>query len=233
MHKPHSDASLVIFGSSNIISDIVDAALSHGIKTRAIVMHDPETPGPRDLALAERVKQFSPYMTTPAILEMAEFQPMSGDIYLLGPTTPMRQRLVTDIAKNWTLEYCTLVHKTAYVSPMVRLSQGVFVGANSVIAPGAKLSEHVFINRGVTVGHDTQIGAFSRIQPGASLGGLSVYGEGVTVGLGATVLERLVVGSQSVVAAGSVVLSDVPEATMVAGIPAVVKKSLAISKDLP
>lgn len=125
------------------------------------------------------------------------------------------------------LDFTSLVHPTAYFSPMAKLSGGVFIGANTVIAPGVELAEHVFINRGATIGHDTCIGAYSRVQPGSNLGGLSHIGEGVTIGMAATLLERLQIGNRSVIGAGSVVLHDVPEDVLVAGVPAVVKKQLA------
>jgi acetyltransferase-like isoleucine patch superfamily enzyme len=46
------------------------------------------------------------------------------------------------------------------------------------------------------------------------------------VGIGATVIEKLVIGEGATIAAGAVVLHDVEERTLVAGIPAVAKKSL-------
>lgn len=224
--------SLVIFGSSNILSDLVDAALSQGILTSTIVIHDQESVGSRDRSVAERVQQFSAHMPAPAVVQFDEFEPAPDqELYLLGPTTPSRRRLAGEIQQRWQLSFHTLVHRTAYVSPLARLSEGVFVGANSVIAPGALLMPHVFINRGVTVGHDTTIGSFSRVQPGANLGGLSIYGEGVTVGLGSTVLERLLVGDHAVIAGGAVVLKDVVSATMVAGVPATMRKTLTLSEN--
>ena len=110
---------------------------------------------------------------------------------------------------------------------LATIGAGTFVGARSVIAAGAALGEHVFVNRGVTIGHDTRIGAFSRIQPGSAIGGLSRLGRGVTVGIGATLIERLVIGDNAVIGAGSTVLNDVPENVVVVGTPAAVKKAVA------
>jgi len=220
---------LVIFGLSNILSDIFDAALSSGLYPSKIIMHDPESVGDRDLSLSQRLQQLAVMGITPEVIAMNDFVPTLGEKYLLGPTTPARSRLADEIARRWSLSFHTLVHARAYVSPLASLEEGVFIGANSVIAPGVKLDKHVFINRGVTVGHDNYIGPFSRIQPGANLGGLSVYEAGVTVGLGATVLERLRIGRNAVIAGGAVVLKDVPDNVMVAGIPASVRKQLNLN----
>lgn len=50
-------------------------------------------------------------------------------------------------------------------------------------------------------------------------------GNHVWVGMGAIILKGVTVGDGSIIAAGSVVINDVPPHTMVAGVPATVKKS--------
>lgn len=221
---------LVIFGLSNILSDLFDAALGCGLVPSKVVIHYPEKIGERDVPVAQRlaaVAPLCPRSVPPALLRLDDFVPAAGELYLLGPTTPTRARLAELLHNRFGLEFCTLVHPRAYVSPLAWLGPGVFVGANSVIAPGTRLEAHVFVNRGVTIGHDTHVGAFSRIQPGANLASLSRIGSGVTIGLGATLVERLRVGDGSVIGAGAVVLEDVPDRVMVAGVPATIRKHLA------
>jgi sugar O-acyltransferase (sialic acid O-acetyltransferase NeuD family) len=220
---------LVVFGLSNILSDLFDAALASGLVPAKVVIHHPEHVGARDLPVAQRlaaVAPLCPHAAAPALVALDDFIAEPGELYLLGPTTPTRARLAELVRDRFGLTFCTLVHPRAYVSPLASLGCGVFVGANSVVAPGTRLDDHVFVNRGVTVGHDNHVGAFTRIQPGANLASLSRIGVGVSVGIGATVVERLVIGDGAVVAAGAVVLADVPARTMVAGIPATIRKQL-------
>jgi len=218
---------LVIFGASNILSDLFDCALANGLTPSKIVLHHPEPAGERDVPLAARIAALEGLCDLPQVETLAAFRPEAKELYLLGPTTPTRANLAAEIERRFALRYHTLIHPTAYVSPLAQLGQGVFVGANSVIGPGAKLEEHVFVNRGVTIGHDTHIGAYSRIHPGANLGGLSRIGRGVTVAIGATLLERLVVGDNAFIGAGAVVTADVPADVLVVGIPARFKKHLS------
>lgn len=49
---------------------------------------------------------------------------------------------------------------------------------------------------------------------------------GAYIGTGAILLPGVTIGSRSVVAAGAVVTSDVPDHTLVAGVPATIKKRL-------
>lgn len=222
--KSPGPTPLVIFGASNIVSDLFDCALANGVTPAKVVLHLPESTGERDVPLEERVAALAVLCTPPVIQNLDEFQPGAGELYLLGPTTPTRAVLAAELERRFALRYHTLIHPTAYVSPLARLGQGVFVGANSVIGPGAVLDDHVFVSRGVTIGHDTRIGAFSRIQPGANVGGLSRIGCGVTIAIGATTLERLVIGDRAVIGAGAVAHSDVGAGVVVLGVPARFRK---------
>jgi sugar O-acyltransferase (sialic acid O-acetyltransferase NeuD family) len=219
-------AHLVIFGLSNILSDLVDAATSIRMMVRVVVRHEQEEEDQRSVPLAARLKAWAHIGQKPVVLDLNDFVPVPEDVFLLGPTTPKRKILAALVTAQWPNKFITLVHRTAYVSPMATLSPGVFIGANSVVAAGTTLEEHVFVNRGATIGHDNIVGAFSRIQPGAALGGLSQIGKGVTIGIGARTVERLHIGDDAVVAAGSVVVRDVASRTLVAGSPARFSKNL-------
>lgn len=219
---------LVIFGVSNMLSDVFDCALANGLTLGKVIIHLPEVAGDRGRTLADRLVALKGLCKPPTVQLLDDFVPCADhELYLLGPTTPTRAELAAEVKHRFNLVFHTMVHPSAYVSPLANLGEGVFIGARSVIGSGADLSEHVFVNRGVTIGHDTRIGAFSRIQAGSNIGGLSHLGIGVTVALGSTLIERLVVGDHAFIAGGAVVISDVEANTLVAGVPAVFKKLLS------
>lgn len=212
MAKPRQ---LVIFGASNIVSDIIDVGLALGCEIAAIVTHLPEPDDARSIPLATRLETLARSGVTPRVVALDDFVPQDGQLHVLGPTTPARAQLVQEARARFGIAFSTLVHPQACVSPLASLGAGCFVGANSVVAAGARLADYVFVNRGATIGHDTEVGSYARVQPGSNVGGLVRIGTGATIGIGATVIERLHIGDGAFVAAGAVVLQDVDAHTLV------------------
>jgi sugar O-acyltransferase (sialic acid O-acetyltransferase NeuD family) len=136
-----------------------------------------------------------------------------------GLGTTMRSRFVSE-AEGHGMRFATIVHPDASVSATATLGAGTIVGATAVVAAHARLGEHVLVNRGALVGHHTTIGDFASIMSGANVAGSCNVGSATFVAMGAVVLDRLTLGCGSVVAAGAVATKDVPESTLVMGVPA-------------
>ncbi|WP_432535515.1 NeuD/PglB/VioB family sugar acetyltransferase [Kineococcus arenarius] len=114
----------------------------------------------------------------------------------------------------------TLVHPSASVARRARLGPGSVLLHGARVTSDACLGEHVHVNLNATVAHDCSVGSFSTISPGAHLSGGVRTGQRAWVGSGAVVRERVALGDDVVVGAGAVVLGNVPDRTVVVGIPA-------------
>jgi sugar O-acyltransferase (sialic acid O-acetyltransferase NeuD family) len=111
-------------------------------------------------------------------------------------------------------------HPEAILASDAKVGEGTVVCPGAIINVGVQVKENCIINSGAIVEHHSQIGPHVHVAPGACLGGKVEVGENALIGLGARVLPGCRVGSHAVVAAGAAVVRDVPDKTIVAGIPA-------------
>lgn len=102
------------------------------------------------------------------------------------------------------------------------------------IHPAAKIGKRFFIDHGtgVVIGETTEIGDDVTIYQGVTLGGTGkdvgkrhpTIGNGVMIGSGAKVLGPFKVGDNTNIAAGAVVLEEIPPDSTAVGVPARVVK---------
>lgn len=97
------------------------------------------------------------------------------------------------------------------------------------IHPGAKIGKGVFIDHGmgVVIGETAEVGDYVTLYQGVTLGGTGkekgkrhpTVGKNVVIAAGAKVLGPIVIGDNSKVGAGAVVIRDVPPNCTVVGVP--------------
>ena len=98
------------------------------------------------------------------------------------------------------------------------------------IHPAAQIGKRFFIDHGtgVVIGETTIIGDDVLLYQGVTLGGTGketgkrhpTLGNGVMVGTGAKVLGNVTIGDNTKIAAGAVVINDIPADSTAAGVPA-------------
>jgi len=119
------------------------------------------------------------------------------------------------------LEPMNVIHPSAHISRFAELGIGVTILAGAVINPGTTIEDNVCVNTAASIDHDNYLEASCHIFPNATLTGGVRVGRFAYVGSGAVVAPNLVVKQYSQVGAGAVVLKDVAEGTLVAGVPAI------------
>jgi tetrahydrodipicolinate N-acetyltransferase len=122
----------------------------------------------------------------------------------------------------------------AIIRDMVEIGDNCVIMMGAVINIGAVIGERTMIDMNTVIGGRAFIGKNCHIGAGTVIAGVIepphaqpvIVGDNVVMGANAVVLEGVKIGSGCVIAAGSVVISDVPENSVVAGVPGRIIKTV-------
>lgn len=116
----------------------------------------------------------------------------------------------------------------AIIRDMVEIGDNAVIMMGAVINIGAKIGEGTMIDMNATLGGRVQVGKMCHVGAGSVLAGVIeppsalpvVIEDDVMIGANVVVLEGVHVGKGAVIAAGAVVIENVPANAVVAGVPA-------------
>lgn len=166
-----------------------------------------------------------------------------GDWKALAPVLKAHTEDIADIViendrRNSAISLLDLKDIPARIEPGAIIREQVSIGAGAVIMMGAVLNigavvgENSMIDMGAILGGRATVGKNCHIGAGAVLAGVIepasatpvVIEDDVLIGANAVIIEGVRVGQGAVVAAGAVVIEDVPAGMVVAGCPARIMK---------
>ena len=123
---------------------------------------------------------------------------------------------------NWKM----LIHPSAIIANNVIINDGSLIIAGAIIQTGSKIGIHCIINTKASVDHDCLIDDFVHIAPSATLCGNVKVGEGTNIGAGATIIPNIKIGKWCIIGAGAVITKDIPDYSLVVGVPGKIIKTL-------
>ena len=100
------------------------------------------------------------------------------------------------------------------------IDQGSILYPRVVVMNDCYIGKFTLLNSGVTLGHDVVIGDYCNINPGVHLAGRIEVGDGTLIGIGSSIKENKKIGKNVIIGAGSVVVKNIPDDTIVYGVPA-------------
>lgn len=164
-----------------------------------------------------------------------------GGIPVLGPTS-----LLTDLKISYGVEavYCPLgnnrlrvkflrqarnlgfltpsyIHPSATLSPEITVGDGVYILLGCNIMPYTVIEDFVMISMNVNIAHHNLLKTGTFLSTGCNFGASIVAEEYTYCGIGSTIMTGLHrLGTDCLIGAGTVVIKDVPDGAVVAGVPA-------------
>lgn len=146
--------------------------------------------------------------------------------FVLGTGVPFTRKLLCDLCIKHGGNLKSLISQTAVISKLnVVLAEGLNIMHGVIIHPEVSIGKGTLINCRAVIHHECIVGEYCEICPGAILAGNVVVGNNTTIGTGAVILPKITIGKNAFVAAGAVVTENVPDNTLVAGVPARIKKN--------
>jgi len=131
----------------------------------------------------------------------------------------------SELLRKSGIELATLIHPSAIISHHSRLGKGTVIMANAVVNPFVAIGDDVIVNTGAIIEHDCIIDNGVHICPGVSLAGEVKVCQRAWVGIGAMVIQQCLIGEESIIGAGSVVIENISSHVIACGVPAKEMKS--------
>jgi sugar O-acyltransferase (sialic acid O-acetyltransferase NeuD family) len=115
--------------------------------------------------------------------------------------------------------FVNAIHPSVIIGEGVKLGKGIVAMAGVIFNTNARIDSQTFFATGCQIEHDCIIGRFASVSAGTVLGGYVKLGRFSALTLNVTVLDRLSIGNNTVVGAGSLVLKDLPNDVLAYGNP--------------
>jgi len=132
------------------------------------------------------------------------------------------------VGENCRIWHFVHVCSGAVIGDRSSLGQGVFVGGEAIIGRNCKIQNNVSVYDGVVLEDDVFVGpsaVFTNVyNPRSAIIRKTEYRQtivrqGATIGANATVVCGVTIGRHAFIAAGAVVIRDVPDFALIGGVP--------------
>ena len=115
----------------------------------------------------------------------------------------------------------SFIHKTVHLDESTLLGDTVYILPSCNIMPFVDIGDNVMISMGVNIAHHVKIENGCFFSQGSNIGASIIIHEQAYVGIASTLMTGVKsIGANSLIGAGAVVIRDVPDNAIMAGIPA-------------
>ncbi len=114
----------------------------------------------------------------------------------------------------------TIISKNAYVSKYSQIGEGTIIMHQTLINANAKIGNNCIINNKALIEHDAVIGDHTHVSTAATVNGECKIGSNCMIGSKAVIKHGISITNNVLIGAGAVVVKDITEPGVYAGVPA-------------
>lgn len=126
-----------------------------------------------------------------------------------------------------------ITHPSAQIARGVEMGPGTVIMPGVVIGPDTSIGSGCILNTGATVDHECVLGDGVHLSPGVHLAGGVRIGPLSHMGIGSVAKEGISIGTSTTVGAGSVVITNLPDACIAYGVPAKIRQEKEVPDGIP
>lgn len=132
----------------------------------------------------------------------------------------LRVKFLT-MAKELGYQTPNYIHPSVIISPNVTIGEGVYILLGTTIMPHTEIKDYVMISMGVHLAHHNVLEEGVFLSTGCNFGASIHAQKYAYCGISSTIMTGMhELGEDCLIGAGAVVIKDVPDRAVVAGVPA-------------
>lgn len=160
-----------------------------------------------------------------------EFRKKIDQVFCPIGDNKVRTRYLQEL-NDYGYETPNFIHDSVILNPDVVLGKGVYLLPGVIIMPHTAVEDFVIISMGSKIAHHTKIKRGAFISTGVNVGANVIIKSKAFLGISSTVMTGVEkVGKNSVIGCGAVVIRNVEDNYVVAGVPAKTLKVLEIQEE--
>jgi sugar O-acyltransferase (sialic acid O-acetyltransferase NeuD family) len=169
----------------------------------------------------DNLTRLDSYNHFPKILStIDEYKINEDDVFIASIGNVTQKKIISQKIINKGGKFINIIHKSSILFTDLNDREGVFIGPNVTISSNCAIGNHVLIQTGAIVGHDSYVGDWTRLDSYVVVvGGVKIKNE-VVIHTSAVINHNVVVEEGACIGALSFVIRNVKNKTTVFGNPA-------------
>lgn len=156
----------------------------------------------------------------PIISSVEDYQICDDDVFVCALGDVHCKKKYVELIKSRGGTFISLIHPSVEIGSNTKIGDGCIIRYQSSISCDITIGDFVTIMGFCVIGHDAKVGNYSHLGAHCFMGGFSRIEESVVMHPGSRLLPHKIIRNNSIIGAGSVVVTNVKENTTMLGVPA-------------